>query len=334
MGCGSSSAAGPKASIRVLLLGGGGCGKTTFVKQMKLNYRGGFSINETNEVKQKLRSNILQRLVKSLNDIESVSEESQQAVELLRKAASQEYEFMSENGEHYEQLAKAVVLACDLKEIQEYKAENYFLSPWDFDLFDSAQRIFAKGYEPSHTDILMCRSPATGLHEYSFSVDSLDLIFIDVGGQRKERATWAKAMENIGAVIYVASLAEYGQHLEEDNVKDRMVESLELFQRVFYSPKLAAIPTVLLLNKFDLLEQKLQMTPLTSVFADYDGPNEVEPAYEFISKKFIERMMLKPSTKDFVCQRVSAIDQGNFMKVFQVIKAMLISSSLRESGLG
>ena len=34
-------------SIRVLLLGGGGCGKTTFVKQMKLNYRGGFSMNET-----------------------------------------------------------------------------------------------------------------------------------------------------------------------------------------------------------------------------------------------------------------------------------------------
>ena len=86
-------------------------------------------------MKQKLRSNILQRLVKSLNDIDSVSEESQQAVELLRKAASQEYEFMSETGEHYDQLAKAVILACSLKEIQQYRSENYFLSPWDFDLF-------------------------------------------------------------------------------------------------------------------------------------------------------------------------------------------------------
>lgn len=285
------------------------------------------------EVKQKLRSNILQRLVKSLNDIDSVSEESQQAVELLRKAASQEYEFMSETGEHYDQLAKAVILACSLKEIQQYRSENYFLSPWDFDLFDSASRIFAKGYEPSHQDILMCRSPTTGLHEYSFMVDNMELVFIDVGGQRKERATWAKAMENIGAVIYVASLAEYGQILEEDNMKDRMVESMELFQRVFHSPKLANIPTVLLLNKFDLLGQKLEMTPLSSVFTEFTGPNEVESAYEFISKKFIERMALKPSNKDFVCQRVSAIDQGNIMKVFAVIKAMLISSSLRESGL-
>ena len=179
----------------------------------------------------------------------------------------------------------------------------------------------------------MCRSPTTGLHEYSFLVDSLELVFIDVGGQRKERATWAKAMENIGAVIYVASLAEYGQILEEDSLKDRMVESMELFQRVFHSPKLANIPTVLLLNKFDLLEQKLEMSPLNSVFSEYTGPNEVESAYEFISKKFIERMSLKPSNKDFVCQRISAIDQGNFMKVFAVIKAMLISSSLRESGL-
>ena len=268
-----------------------------------------------------------------MNDIDSVSEESQQAVELLRKAASQEYEFMSETGEHYDQLAKAVILACSLKEIQQYRSENYFLSPWDFDLFDSASRIFAKGYEPSHQDILMCRPPTTGLHEYSFMVDNMELVFIDVGGQRKERATWAKAMENIGAVIYVASLAEYGQILEEDNMKNRMVESMELFQRVFHSPKLANIPTVLLLNKFDLLGQKLEMTPLSFVFTEFTGPNEVESAYEFISKKFIERMALKPSNKDFVCQRVSAIDQGNFMKVFAVIKAMLISSSLRKSGL-
>ena len=285
-------------------------------------------------MKQKLRSNILQRLVKSLNDIETVSEESLQAVEILRKAASQEYEFMSETGENYEQLAKAVVLACGLQEIQEYKEKNYFLSPWDFDLFDRSARIFAKGYEPSHQDILLCRSPTTGLREYSFIVDNLELVFIDVGGQRKERATWAKAMENIGAVIYVASLAEYGQILEEDSLKDRMVESMELFQRVYHSPKLASIPTVLLLNKFDLLEPKLKSTPLDSVFEDFSGPNDVEPAYEYISRKFVERTQLKPSSKDFVCQRVSAIDQDNFMKVFNVIKAMLISASLRDSGLG
>ena len=120
----------------------------------------------TTEVKQKLRSNILQRLVKSLSDIDAVSEQSEQAIELLKKAASQEYEFMSETGEHYDQLAKAVVMACGLKEIQEYKRDNYFISPWDFDLFDvSLLFIFFVSSSPSPYPISSGLSAFFVLHD-------------------------------------------------------------------------------------------------------------------------------------------------------------------------
>ena len=303
---------------------------------MKLNYRGGFSYGETHEVKLKLRSNILQRLAIVLTEIEEkLPETAAPTVTVISKASSQEYEFMQEEAENFVSLTKAVVEALEFPEVKSYVTDHYFDAPWDFSLFSRASTILSKGYQPTPQDILMCRSPTTGLHEYSFIVDNVELVFIDVGGQRKERATWAKAMENIGAVIYVASLAEYGIGLEEDNTKDRMIESLELFQRVFHSPKLAKIPTVLLLNKFDLLEQRLNMLPLSAVFTDYSGPDQdIESAYEFISSKFIHRTTLKPTEKEFVCERVCAIDQDNFMKVFQIIKAMLVSSSLRASGLG
>ena len=47
MGCGASSDAGPEPpNVKVLLLGAGCCGKTTFIKQMKLNFDGGFPEEE------------------------------------------------------------------------------------------------------------------------------------------------------------------------------------------------------------------------------------------------------------------------------------------------
>ena len=47
MGCGDSKDAGPDPpNVKVLLLGAGCCGKTTFIKQMKLNFEGGFPEEE------------------------------------------------------------------------------------------------------------------------------------------------------------------------------------------------------------------------------------------------------------------------------------------------
>lgn len=40
---------------------------------------------------------------------------------------------------------------------------------------------------------------------------------MDVGGQRSERKKWIHCFENVIALIYLASLSEYDQCLEEDN---------------------------------------------------------------------------------------------------------------------
>lgn len=40
---------------------------------------------------------------------------------------------------------------------------------------------------------------------------------MDVGGQRSERKKWIHCFENVIALIYLASLSEYDQCLEENN---------------------------------------------------------------------------------------------------------------------
>lgn len=44
---------------------------------------------------------------------------------------------------------------------------------------------------------------------------------MDVGGQRSERKKWIHCFENVIALIYLASLSEYDQCLEEDNQEVR-----------------------------------------------------------------------------------------------------------------
>lgn len=40
----------------------------------------------------------------------------------------------------------------------------------------------------------------------------------DVGGQRSQRKKWIHCFDDAKAIIYVASLSEYDQVLEEDNL--------------------------------------------------------------------------------------------------------------------
>lgn len=44
---------------------------------------------------------------------------------------------------------------------------------------------------------------------------------VDVGGQRSERKKWIHCFENVIALIYLASLSEYDQCLEENNQEVR-----------------------------------------------------------------------------------------------------------------
>lgn len=44
---------------------------------------------------------------------------------------------------------------------------------------------------------------------------------VDVGGQKSERKKWIHCFENVIALIYLASLSEYDQCLEENNQEVR-----------------------------------------------------------------------------------------------------------------
>lgn len=102
---------------------------------------------------------------------------------------------------------------------------------------------------PTVEDILHARQMTTGIVEISWEFQSKTFKLIDVGGQRNHRAKWIHAFQGITAVIFCVALSEYDQRLREDEEKNRMHESLELFDQLINSEWFYASPIIIFFNK-------------------------------------------------------------------------------------
>ncbi|XP_053558839.1 guanine nucleotide-binding protein subunit alpha-15 isoform X2 [Bombina bombina] len=222
------------------------------------------------------------------------------------------------------------------REFQLLDSANYY--------FSNLERLTQDGYQPTNEDILRIRIPTTGINEYCFTVEKVNLRIVDVGGQKSERRKWIHAFENLKALIYLASLSEYDQQLEENDKDNRMWESLALFRSILVLPWFVSTAIILFLNKTDLLAEKIISSDLATYFPNFKGPQcNAEAAKQFIlsayneifkatevhkdkkEKKSVERMLYP----HFTC----ATDTQNIRKVFNDVKEAVLIDSLRDFNL-
>ncbi|XP_021676868.2 guanine nucleotide-binding protein alpha-1 subunit isoform X2 [Hevea brasiliensis] len=198
-------------------------------------------------------------------------------------------------------------------------------------------------------DVLYARVRTTGVVEIQFSPVGENkrsgevYRLFDVGGQRNERRKWIHLFEGVTAVIFCAAISEYDQTLFEDENKNRMMETKELFEWVLKQPCFEKTSFMLFLNKFDLFEKKVLKVPLNVCewFKDYQpvstGKQEIEHAYEFVKKKF-EEFYFQSTTPDrvdrvFKIYRTTALDQKLVKKTFKLVDETLRRRNLFEAGL-
>ena len=107
----------------------------------------------------------------------------------------------------------------------------------------------------------------------------------DVGGQRSERKKWIHCFEGVTAIIFCVALSAYDLVLAEDEemviseshspwfqlFKNRMHESMKLFDSICNNKWFTETSIILFLNKKDLFEKKITKSPLTICFPDYTG---------------------------------------------------------------
>ncbi|KAG4965111.1 hypothetical protein JHK85_040086 [Glycine max] len=333
---------------KLLLLGAGESGKSTIFKQIKLLFQTGFDEAELKSYLPVIHANVYQT-IKLLhdgskefaqNDVDSskyvISNENKEIGEKLSEIGGRlDYPYLTK------ELAQEIENLWKDPAIQETYARGSELQiPDCTDYFmENLQRLSDTNYVPTKEDVLYARVRTSGVVEIQFSPvgeskksGEVYRLF-DVGGQRNERRKWIHLFEGVSAVIFCAAISEYGiditlafrydQTLFEDENRNRMTETKELFEWILKQPCFE-VP-------LNVCEWFKDYQPVST------GKQEIEHAYEFVKKKFEESYFQStaPDRVDrvFKIYRTTALDQKVVKKTFKLVDETLRRRNLFEAGL-
>lgn len=321
--------------IKLLLLGAGESGKSTFVKQMKIIHEQGFSREECKQYRPVVYSNTIQSLAAVIRGMDMLG------VNYYNPARRSDAMMLFEvTARHMDTEPFTPALLAAMKRLWTDTGVQYcFRRSNEYQLNDSAKyyldsldRIGDRRYVPSEQDILRTRVKSTGIVEYEFEQRGLHFRIVDVGGQRSERKKWIHCFEDVTAILFFVALSAYDLGLREDGSVNRMDEALRLFNSILNNKWFLDTSVILFLNKKDLFQEKIKERPLTDCFPDYRGRNTYQDGVNFIRQKFVG-LNRNPSRKTVYTHVTCATDTHNIQYVFQSCTEIIISEHLRDAGL-
>lgn len=341
--------AGVHREFKLLLLGTGESGKSTILKQMQIIY--GKEFDEI-EFRKSYTALVYKNLLRPMKHIFEASSALSQPItdsgltgKIAKMVEIKDAAFEELSSDH----AQTFIDFWADKDVQTiYSRRNeYYLPDSTKYFFNRAGRIAEAGYVPDKNDIVRTRQATTGIHEYAFDIKDNNIVFrmIDVGGQRSERRKWIHCFEHVTSIIFIVASSEYDQFLIEDSKKNRMEESIALFQHIVTYQWFRKATFILFLNKKDLLEEKIAggKSPFNKFFpkspephnTPFAGdPSSVASVQEFIQQMYVERSGAEVGEQDRVfCHPTQATDTDQIQKVFADVKKTIMRNALKSYNL-
>nr|ATY71620.1 transducin 2-2 [Maurolicus muelleri] len=304
-------------SVKLLLLGAGEAGKSTFVKQMKLLYQGWYSKEQQMGFRFTIYGNIVTSAVAIIKGMETLGIEfenpdfAEEAQKFLNMADSMEEDTLpSEAAAILKKLWKDAGMQACVERSSEYDLNDsavYYLN--------ELNRITKGDYLPTQEDILRSRSVTKGIVEEHFNCKSLTFRLFDVGGQRSQRKKWIHCFGGVSCIIFTGALSAFDMVLIEDSETNRMHEALHLFNSIVNHKFFGNTPIVLFLNKKDLFEEKIKKVHLSICFPDYDGPNTYGDAADYIKNQYLA-LNINKDKKEIYVHMTCATDTDDIERVF------------------
>jgi len=196
--------------------------------------------------------------------------------------------------------------------------------------FNEVERIASAGtaYVPTVEDIVHARQMTTGIMEIGWEWEGYTFRMIDVGGQRTHRRKWLHAFEGVTIIVYCVALSEYDQLLREDEVTNRMHESLSLFESLVNSEWFYKTPFLIFFNKNDLFAEKIKEVDLNVCWPEYSGGTNYDNALKFIRDKFLSKDQKRAANRQLYDHITTATSTENIKQVFEVSKHIFIAKGL------
>jgi len=331
---------------RLLVIGPGQSGKSTFCKQLKILHLSGFSENEKQNFKAVIHTNIIDAtldLIAAAHN-NSLSFADSNTDTIARKLYD---DFRVQNNVHSEviELANMHVktyqvdkaLAANIKSIWQDANTNSIIESTKPPLgegipsyVERIDQIISHDYVPDNDDILYARLRTTAVSETLFHHGGVHFRVIDVGGQKGERSKWLPLFSDVTAIIFCVAASDYDLVLEEDGVTNRMVDSLNLFKQIARDKNLRDRPILLFLNKKDVFEKKILEVDLGQYFPEYKGGKNYSKGIDFLEGLF--RKEAGPRKGEIFVHVTQATDTRNIEVVWQAVKSIFIKGVMDDLG--
>ncbi|KAJ6636207.1 Guanine nucleotide-binding protein G(q) subunit alpha [Pseudolycoriella hygida] len=322
-----------RRELKLLLLGTGESGKSTFIKQMRIIHGSGYSDEDKRGFIKLVYQNIfmaMQSMIRAM-EILKIQYTASNNIENSVIVRGVDFETVTTFEPPYVQAIKELWADEGIQECYDRRREYQLTDSAKYYLME-IDRVAARNYLPTEQDILRVRVPTTGIIEYPFDLEEIRFRMVDVGGQRSERRKWIHCFENVTSIIFLVALSEYDQILFESENENRMEESKALFKTIITYPWFQHSSVILFLNKKDLLEEKIMYSHLVDYFPEYDGPQrDAITAREFILRMFVD---LNPDSEKIIYSHFTcATDTENIRFVFAAVKDTILQSNLKEYNL-
>ncbi|KAH9280388.1 Guanine nucleotide-binding protein subunit alpha-12 [Echinococcus granulosus] len=269
---------------KILLLGTGESGKSTFLKQMRIITGKSFTNFELETFKSVIYDNIYKGVLYLL--------QARSTLGIAWAASGGEPAVAAERLEEHFRRTRALhrerTLHCSgvpaWSEEEFLELAPLFYAIWaDSSIratFDQRNRFITEGfsentryylnrlhqiaipnYIPTKEDIVWSRRPTDSIIEEEIMVHGTPLIFVDVGGQTKERRKWCQTFTDMISILFLVGSSHYDE-LYLDRVtgecRNKLREAMTVFEGLINLDTFRRVSIIIFFNKTDLLKEKIE----------------------------------------------------------------------------
>lgn len=228
------------------------------------------------------------------------------------------------------------------------------------------RQLLWQNYTPSEEDIVWTRKPTESIIETELEVSKETiLVFIDVGGQTKERRKWCQLFQDMRSVLFLIACSHFDEEYMDrftHQRRNKLKEAMYVFEELINQNAFLKVSVLLFFNKTDLLTEKIQshQSDISKDFPDFpdtsdplsladvqsfivesfvkliDNPhaNNVRASYNramsLVNNKRIESVPLQIPKRTIYRHFTTAVDKGNIERVFAAMKDTILQNNMRK----
>ncbi|KAJ6506852.1 guanine nucleotide binding protein, alpha subunit [Mycena sanguinolenta] len=351
-----------ESQVKVLLLGSGDSGKSTILKQMRLIHRVPFSPAEIESYRQLVFENLVRGLRYLLDAMEDMGLELPEAYDPPPEGEGEGGNGEGEGKEEEGTLKGDVEMvehAQDLKDGEPFPMRYFapLTRLWKQDVvrtawargneaavpenlhyfFSDLPRLFDAAYVPTEQDIVRTRARTIGITETTFALRGMEMLMVDVGGQKSERRKWIHCFQDVTSILFLVSLSGYDQCLVEDRDANQMQDAMTIWDSICHSQWFKQTSIILFLNKDDLFEKKIGTSDIKSFFPDFDGePGSAHAGREYFKKRFgrLAQKAGRAKEREIYIHITTATDTELLRVIMTAVEgAIVMRGNLTDAGL-